>query len=185
MILFKKPGEKNTRETLEIAVKKAATLPSKKILVASTTGRSAKIALDIAPDDLKIVTITHHTGFEEPDIQEFDEGIKKLLEERGHRVLTATHALSAGERCLRKKFGGIYPLEIIANTLRMFSEGVKVAVEISLMAADAGLVKTAELIVACGGTGSGLDSAVVIKPANSSNLFDLRIVEILCMPQNF
>ena len=75
-------------------------------------------------------------------------------------------------------------MEIIANTLRMFSEGVKVAVEISLMAADAGLVKTSELVVACGGTESGLDSAVVIKPANSSNLFDLKVVELLCMPSN-
>lgn len=183
MILFREPGRTNTKKTLEIAIEKDRSLPSRKLLIASATGYSAKMALEMAKD-LKLIVVTHHTGFEEPDTQEFDENTRRLLKEKGHEVLTATHALSAGERCLRKKFGGIYPLEIIANTLRMFSEGVKVAVEISLMAADAGLVRTTELVVACGGTESGLDSAVVIKPANSSNLFDLRIVEILCMPSN-
>ncbi|MCD6550960.1 pyruvate kinase alpha/beta domain-containing protein [Thermotoga sp.] len=183
MVVFKEPGKLNTRKTLEIAIERARKIPSKKLLIASVTGYSAKMAVEMARE-LELIVVTHHTGFKEPDTQEFDENTRKLLKEKGHEVLTATHALSAGERGLRRKFGGIYPLEIIANTLRMFSEGVKVAVEISLMAADAGLVKTSELVVACGGTESGLDSAVVIKPANSSNLFDLKIVELLCMPSN-
>ena len=182
MVLFEKPGKENTRKTLEIAIQKASELSSKKLLIASATGYSARMALEMIPEDMKLVVVTHHAGFEEPDTQEFDEELRKLLKEKGHDVLTATHALSAGERSLRRKFGGIYPLEITANTLRMFSEGVKVGVEITLMAADAGLVKTSELVVACGGTESGLDSAIVVKPANSPNLFDLKITEILCKP---
>ncbi len=185
MILFEKEGEMNTEKTLRIAIEKACQLPSKTLVIASTRGVSALKALELLPEGLKLVVVTHHAGFSEPDTQEFDEKVRELLLKRGHHVLTATHALSAGERCLRKRFGGIYPLEIIANTLRMFSEGVKVAVEISIMAADAGLVRTSEWVVACGGSGQGLDSAIVVRPANSSNLFDLKVGEILCMPSAY
>jgi hypothetical protein len=36
-----------------------------------------------------------------------------------------------------------------------------------------------------GGTARGADAAVVIKPANQSDLFNLKIREIICKPRNF
>ena len=72
---------------------------------------------------------------------------------------------------------------IIANTLRMIGQGMKVAIEISIMAADAGLVHGDEDIIAIGGSGGGADCAVVLKPVNSNDLFDLRVKEILCKPR--
>jgi hypothetical protein len=52
----------------------------------------------------------------------------------------------------------------------------------ALMAADAGLVRTDELVLAIAGTGRGADTAVVLKPANAQTFFDLRFLEIICMP---
>jgi hypothetical protein len=72
---------------------------------------------------------------------------------------------------------------IIANTLRLMGQGMKVAVEISVMAADAGLVRTDEDIIAIGGSGRGADYAVVLKPVYSNDFFDLKIKEILCKPR--
>ena len=50
------------------------------------------------------------------------------------------------------------------------------------MAADAGLISTKENVIAMGGTGRGVDTALVIKPANVQSFFDLKVKEIICKP---
>jgi uncharacterized protein len=99
-------------------------------------------------------------------------------------VVQATHALSGLERSFAKKHGGIYPVLIVADTLRLFGQGTKVAVEVAIMAADAGALSGND-IIAIGGSGRGADTALIIKPANQSRLFDLKIREIICKPRNF
>lgn len=182
IVLFDKPGKENTEATLRYAIEIASALGNKKLLISSTTGYSAKKALEIIPEGFHLIVVTHQQGFKEENTNEFDAEFRRELIEKGHDVLTTTHALSGVERTFRKKFGGLYPAEIVANALRMFSEGVKVAVEIAIMAADAGLVRTDEWIVSCGGTGRGLDTAMVLKPANSSKIFDFKVGTIICMP---
>jgi len=59
---------------------------------------------------------------------------------------------------------------------------MKVACEITLMAVDAGLIRTDEDAIAMGGTGKGLDTALVSRPANSPDFFDMKVKEILCKP---
>jgi hypothetical protein len=83
---------------------------------------------------------------------------------------------------MRKKFKMYLFEEVVANTLRLFGQGMKVVCEITLMAADAGLVRTDEDIIVIGGTGRGADTAVVLKPVNSEDFFDLKVKEILCKP---
>lgn len=57
------------------------------------------------------------------------------------------------ERSVTKNFGGISHVESIAYTLRLFgTEGLKVAVEVAVMAADAGLIPTDREIIAGGGS---------------------------------
>jgi len=57
-----------------------------------------------------------------------------------------------------------------------------VACEITLMAADAGFVPAGQPVLAIGGTGRGADTAAVILAANAQDFFDLRVLELLCMP---
>jgi len=73
----------------------------------------------------------------------------------------------------------------MAYTLRTFGQGTKVAVEIAVMAADAGLVRTDEDVISMGGTASGADTALVIQPACSADFFDLKVKEIICKPVLF
>ena len=101
----------------------------------------------------------------------------------GVQIYVGSHSLSGVGRGISNKFGGITPVEIIAATLRIFSQGVKVGVEISIMAADAGLIPTDLEVIAVGGTGKGLDSAIVLKPVHMGNFFDLKINEIIAMPR--
>jgi len=89
---------------------------------------------------------------------------------------------SGAERGMSKTFGGAYPVEIIAHTLRMFGQGTKVCVEVAIMALDAGLIPYGEPIIAIGGTGQGADTAVIITPSHASGIFETKIHEIICKP---
>ncbi|MEQ8198505.1 MAG: hypothetical protein ABRQ27_10935, partial [Clostridiaceae bacterium] len=103
-------------------------------------------------------------------------------EESGIKVLSTTHVLSGAERALSKKFGGISPVEVMAYALRMFGQGLKVCVEVSVMAADSGFIPYLEPIIAIGGTGRGADTAIIISAAHASNILDTKIHEIICKP---
>jgi hypothetical protein len=84
---------------------------------------------------------------------------------------------------MRNKYNTYVIGDIIANTLRVFGQGVKVACEIALMAADAGLVRTDEDVISIAGTSRGADTAIVLRPVNTHNFFDLKVKEILCKPR--
>lgn len=182
-VYFNVPGEQNTDLLLRLVKDYAKVEGVRNIVVASTRGRTGVKASRILKD-FNVVVVTHHAGFEEPGVSELEEANRKKILENGAKILTATHALSSVERAVRKKFGTIEPLELIAHTLRLFGEGTKVAVEITLMAADAGLIPVDRDVIAIAGTSSGADTALRIKPANSARFFDLKVREIIAKPRN-
>jgi len=180
---FDKPGKHNTRPVLESAYERALTLGINEIVVASTKGDTAYMVHDIFKG-CSITVVTYHCGFREPFKRVMDDEVRSDLIAKDMTVISATHALSGVERAVAKKHGGIYPALLIADTLRLFGQGVKVAVEISIMASDAGAL-TGEDIISIGGTARGADAALVIKPANQSDLFSMQIREIICKPRTF
>lgn len=180
-VYFKNPGESNTRRTLEIAAERARELRVQNIIVASTSGETGLLAAKLFPQE-NLVVVSHSTGFMKPDFQQLSSEIRRRIEAGGARVLTCQHALGGVNRAVRKKLGTYELDEIIAFTLRMFGQGAKVAVEIALMAADAGFIPTSEPCVSVGGTNQGADTAVVLKPAHAQDFFDLRIMEFLAKP---
>ena len=179
---FKKPGPKNTGAVMDIVSQRAKALGIKKILVATNTGRTAFEALEVLGAEFKIIAVTHVTGFAEPNHQELSEESRRELESRGISVLTCQHAFGGVGRGVRNKLSTFQVDEIIAYTLRTFGQGTKVAVELALMAADAGLVRTDEDIISIGGTGKGADTALLLQPANSFRFFDVKIKEVICKP---
>ena len=183
-MIWQQAGPENTNETLEIAVTRAKEdeLP---LVIASNTGATVLTALELGADPKSVVCVTHHVGFRGPGIDEMPASDRKYLLEQGVKILTTTHVLAGVDRACRNKFGGIYPAEIIASALRMLGQGIKVCVEISIMALDAGLIPYGQRIVAVGGTHSGADTAAVILPAHSNSAFDLKVEEILCKPSRW
>jgi hypothetical protein len=129
-----------------------------------------------------VIVVTHSTGFGEPDTQELTGENRLAIEAAGARILTCQHAFGGIGRGVRKKLGTYQVEEIMAYTLRTFCEGIKVVAEICLMAADAGLVRTDEPVIAVAGTGRGADTAAILQPTNAQTFFDLRFLEIICMP---
>lgn len=181
-IYFKKAGPENTRRVLEIASKRAEELGVSNIVVATTTGETGLMAVKLFPKK-NLVLVTHSTGFVKPDYQELKPEFREKIEKFGFKLLTCQHAFGGVGRAVRKKLATYELEEIIAYTLRVFGEGTKVAVEIALMAADAGLILTSEPCISVGGTGRGADTAILLKPANAQTFFDLRVMEILAKPR--
>lgn len=179
---WKEKGPANTAATLEAAVKRARELQIGHIVAASNSGATAE-KLSESAKGIKIVCVTHHVGFAGPGEDEMPAEMRSTLKEKGVELLTTTHLLAGVDRALRTKFQGVYPSEIVASTLRLFGQGVKVCVEISVMALDAGLIPYGKEIVAIGGSSRGADTACVIVPAHSNNFFDTVIKEIICMPR--
>jgi hypothetical protein len=181
IVYFEKPGAANTERTLEIAKKRAEELGIKTILVASTQGDTGARAAELFGGH-NVIAVTHSTGFVEPNFQELTDKNRAAIESAGGRILTCQHAFGGVGRAVRKKLKTYELEEIVAHTLRIFGEGMKVICEMTLMAADAGLVRTDEEIIAIAGTGRGADTAVIMRPANVQTFFELDIVEILCRP---
>ena len=156
----------------------------KRILIASSTGESAlKLYAAIDDKDVEIINVTHHMGFKEDNVADISDEMIKKLEDVGIKTYIGAHAFSGAARGVTNKYGGFSPLDVVADTLRMFSHGVKVAAEISIMAADAGLIPVGEEIIAIGGRGHGVDTAVILTPVNAKDLFKLQFHEIIAMPR--
>ncbi|WP_405305889.1 pyruvate kinase alpha/beta domain-containing protein [Methanobrevibacter sp.] len=157
----------------------------KRILIASSTGESAlKLYGALDDEDVEIINVTHHMGFKEDNVADISDEMIKKLEDIGIKTYIGAHAFSGAARGVTNKYGGFSPLDVVADTLRMFSHGIKVSAEISIMAADAGLVPVGEKIIAIGGRGHGVDTAVILTPVNAKNLFDLKFHEIIAMPKD-
>lgn len=184
MYTFEKKGPENTTSTLKMAIKKAQQLQTC-IVIATNTGKSVQMLLDMmneADIQLPVVAVSHVYGMREPGKNELSEEVRHTLETQGVLVVTAAHALSGAERAFSTQFRGQGPIEIMAHTLRMFSQGTKVAVEIGTMALDAGKIPFGQPIIAVGGSASGQDTAVVLTPSYTHRILDTKIHEILCKP---
>lgn len=182
---FEKPGKRNTGAVLKAAGDSARALGITTVLVPSVSGKTALAARESLAKNIRVIAVTHVAGFEGPDIQEMSARTRRLLESKGVQVLTAQHAFGGVGRAVRNKLGTYQVDEIMAWTLRTFGQGTKVAVEIALMAADAGLVRTGEDVISLGGSGEGVDTALVVRPSNSSRFFDLKVREVVCKPRDF
>ncbi|MFC1991641.1 pyruvate kinase alpha/beta domain-containing protein [Chloroflexota bacterium] len=183
IVYFETPGKQNTEAVFEIVKVRAKELGIQTVVVASYRGFTAETAVRIL-GDLKIIVIA---GFLEPTkenlSQTFAQGDEELIRSKA-TVLVTTHLFSGISRAMRKRFETSSPGEIIGQSLRMVGVGIKVGIECSIMAADAGLVSTDEDIIAVAGTRSGADTAFVVRSVNSQNLFELKVKEILCKPNN-
>ncbi|MAG13418.1 MAG: hypothetical protein CMN78_02355 [Spirochaetales bacterium] len=175
-VYFEKGGRENTDAALSIAKERADALGIKDIIVASYSGFTGARAVEIFAGCSVTVVNGLQSDRMEPEY-------RRVIEEGNAKILSAGHAFGMLGRAVRNKFSTIQSDEIIAHVLRLFSQGVKVAAEITCMATDAGIIKPGTQVIAIGGSGQGADSAAVIKATNTQTFFDTRFLEILCKPR--
>jgi hypothetical protein len=182
MTIFEKPGKANTGAAVNIALSEAKKRGIRHIVVASYTGYTADYFK--AETGLNIVIVRGSYGFYVKDANSIRMSQEKHeeLSACGMKIVTAAHALSGAERSLSTVFKGVYPVEIMANTLRMFGQGTKVCVECATMACDCGAIPSGEPVIAVAGSAEGADTVIILKAANTHRILETKICEILCKP---
>jgi len=183
-LVFESYGDHNTGPTLQIAKERAQALGIKQVVVASSHGGTASKAQAVfAPLGIKVIAVSIcHSWESEGWIMTKEE--KEDLVKQGVIVHTGIHALGDGvSSAFSEKFGGRAQEEVVRETLYRFSQGMKVAVECLLMAADAGLLDMTQEVISIAGTSSGADTAIVCKPAYPRTFLQLEIREVLAKPR--
>ena len=179
-VLFDRPGEQNTDACIKMVEEFIGEHGTTHVVVASTTGRTALSFFNALKGGQAVLSVvTHSVGFKEPGRDEFDRDMRKLLLNEGVPIYTGTILTHSLEKSLMDDFQGIYPGYIIANTLRRFGEGTKVAIEIVMEACDSGLIPEDAEVLAVAGTGHGADTVLLVKAKPSKRFLNLEVLEIL------
>ncbi len=184
MKTFENPGRENTQTCIDIAIEKASMLGAP-IVVASYTGYTALALVEAIKAKalaVPVIVVRGVFGFHEPNAFRMKDDVAQSLQSSGAQLVSATHALSGAERGLSRKYSGVYPVEIIAQALKMFGQGTKVCVECATMALDAGLLTEGTPVVALGGTGKGCDTCLLITPSHAHEILGTKIHELYCKP---
>ena len=175
IVYFEEPGADNTEETLRLAGERAKAREVSTIILASTRGDTARLAAArFAGTNIKLVVVPHQYGFGER--QRFPRELVSELESQGHCVFFGTMLFHTDSLV-----GNNTPA-VLATLLRTFCQGMKVCLEIIMMATDGGCVALGERVIAVSGTGRGADTAVVATASSSNRLSDLHVTEIICKP---
>ncbi|MBD3385100.1 hypothetical protein GF407_09245 [candidate division KSB1 bacterium] len=189
--LYDKEGIENTKATLDRVQQRVEELGIRQLVVATTTGQTALRCAELMPE-LEVIGVTMHAVDEDvyvkrhgKDVKAKDPDMMQRARQKGVKFYTGVHPLRGSvSSALREAFGGYTAEHVIAELLKdLFSTGTKVAIECTLMAADAGYLDMQKDIIAMGGYRGGVDTALVLKPAYSYKLFEMKIREILCFPR--
>jgi len=189
---WERPGKEHTEETLKIALEGAKERNIDTVLISSSTGYVAEEAVKVFKDSgLNLVVVTHATGYSEKGVQRMPAEVRARLKAAGCEVVT-TGGVGVGVG--RQRPEKTEPMEarlpfivpppnvIVANTLRQFSQGIKVCAEISMMAVDCNAIPSGAKVVAVAGSHSGADTAMVLEASESSRMRDMKLHEVLCKP---
>jgi len=195
-ILWTQSGKEHTDETLKIALDGAKERGIDTVLISTSTGYCGERAIEIFKGtEINLIFVTHQYGYTQSGVQTVPSEARKKLEKYG-KIVTCTDVLTGGvdvgmaqqrpEKTQPNSSSLPYivpPLNVvIANTLRLFAQGVKVCAEIAMMAADCGAVIQGKPVICVAGSHAGADTAMVIVPAESNRMRNLKLQEILCKP---
>jgi len=179
-------------ELFKSVKKRAKELGVRKIVVASSTGDSAKRAVrELGTEDYEIIVVTDRAEViwdvafmskegrkayeiklgekEHPSGIAHDSPVRKELKDmRINWIVQATEVF----RGINVP-GGCNVAQVIAQTLYLFGPGTKVAIEITLMACDAGAVRAGEDVIAIAGRDKGLNTALLLTAAHTDEFFGM------------
>ncbi len=180
ILYFDAPGKDNTDELLRAVRERADSLGIRQVVVASSHGFTARKAKDALPGQ-QVIAVTISAAYAKEGWT-MSEAERRPLSDAGITVLTCTHALSGDLSDGLPGNGGVQA--IASKVFYRFCQGMKVAVEVVLMAADAGLLDMGREVIATGGTGEGADTAIVVMPAFPRTFQELEIREIIAKPRD-
>ncbi|KPL21195.1 MAG: hypothetical protein AMJ93_10160 [Anaerolineae bacterium SM23_84] len=192
-VYFEQPGKDNTNKVVDIVTKRLAEGGITTVAIASTTGYTALKFSEASEkwDDVTLISVAEGARIREWDVEypTLKPEHRQELEQRG--VVVAAHVpyLFHSSVLEFSRWQAPVPEDIIRDTLYAFGQGLKVAVEVVLIAVASGFLEPFQDVIAVGGTHRGADTAIVVRATYPNHVLSqdpdkrLRIHEILCMPQ--
>jgi hypothetical protein len=189
-------------DVMAAAKARAEAFGVRRVLVATNTGTSLRRAMAAFGSGYEFYAVGNPASAHERGLVLHDgvsEDARQDLEADGVTVVLADRSLFQGSglsfmgASLEEVVAGAGPggrfnaVAIAYNVLQLFSDGPRVCLEITLMAADSGaLPLDADCIsIACPSSYCDLpDAAMVLRPARSEDIFkgELRIKDLLLRP---
>lgn len=197
IIYFDEPGPQNTNVVIDAVKERLRDLGIKYVVVASESGKTAlKVAKALKGFDVSIICISGYAGIRKvegrpwPDIK---GRTKEELENLGVKILNETPWIFKSSAIDYQFLGETSPSCIVHKVLsRLMGYGFKTAIEITLLAAEAGAIPIDEEVIAVAGTGwlgGGADCAIVVKPSILPDAFfisiekGIEVREIIAIPR--
>ncbi|MGQ9599117.1 MAG: pyruvate kinase alpha/beta domain-containing protein [Anaerolineae bacterium] len=187
---FAKPGKGNTGAVIEAVAARLEEGDIQTVVVASTTGYTALELARVLGQRFTIVSVS-----ETPLVREWGhkypvlpDETKAELEQLGVIVADRLPYLFHSSVLDYSEWKTPGPELIVRETLYAFGQGLKVAVEVVLLAVASGFIEPYQDVIAIGGTSRGADTAIVMNATFPNHFFStdpkkrLRIKEILCKP---
>jgi uncharacterized protein len=179
---FEKPGKGNTARCVDMAAGLVAEGYTH-VVIATTGGETALLtAKKLQGTGSNVVAVTHNVGYAGPNQDECGPDMRRELESLGVRIYTGTILTRGIEAALMKKHQGVYPAYVVAQSLRILCQGIKVAAEIVAEACDGGLLPEGDDVIAMAGTGRGADTVAIVEAHPSDRFFDIRVKQIVAKP---
>jgi len=170
---FEKSGENNTADVLAIALKRYQQGDIDMIVVASSFGKTAKMAAEVFAGEKVSLLIVGEVleGKQSPPLE-----VCESLSTKGHRVIWG---VTMGTM---SKFSRNETPNLIADVYKRISEGFKVVCEIVLIATSSGYLQAGQKVLSIAGTHSCADTAIVARAAGYADFKAFQVHEILCKP---
>ncbi len=190
-------GPENTGEVIESVIERLQDTDIQTLVVASSTGEMAiRMAQRLQETDLpvRIIAVCDPPWAigKVPKAGRISDDNKARLMAMGAEVVDtvpyASRAYSTGAS--NNVYEALDLLVVVFDAFRMVGgNGLKVAIEVALMATNAGRIQPGQEVISVAGTGNGLDTAVVVKAAYSIDIFSTdpserpEVREILAIPR--
>ncbi len=165
---FDGPGSENTESVIQIVSEKIDETGIKTVVVASSSGKTALQFARALKGKAKLVAVSW----------------KKIPPENISELKKF-----GVDICNFENYLPLHEKEMARMAYYALGQGIKVCVEVVLIAVDKDIIASGQEVIAVGGTGSGSDSAGIIKATSTADLFGpdidkrLEIREILAMPK--
>lgn len=187
---FEEPGKQNTEYVLEAVSKRVDKGGISKVIVASTSGETALKFARALQGKAEVFCVA-----EAPFRREWNEAWPclyaenyEVLKKLGATVINNVPYVFHDSVAECARWNASAPERLVKETLYCFGQGLKVAVEVALIAVSCGFVPPFEDVIAVGGSSRGADTAIVLRGTYPACMFDkdprkrLEIREIIAMP---
>ena len=189
---FETPGEGNTDDVVEAVVKRLELSQIRIVVVASTSGRTALKFARAVGGKAKIFCVSESPYRRESSEKWpcMDPSLRVELEKLGVQIVDKVPYVFHSSIFEGSKWVSPSPEYIVRETLYSFGQGLKVAVEVVLTAVACGYVEPYQDVIGVGGSGSGADSAAVMRATYPAMIFSkdtskrLEIREVIAIPRS-